>query len=143
MKKSSFVEMPRMTFEALKGLLFSDEGVDLTNIINDLNNGNELTAINVALVFKGLKPELSAKVIYDVSWDNKTIYRYELKNFSLILGNVLCIKSKIKFNENAQQWDENFSIMDENAVLPFEEWERNAENKLSELKQKVFDKPQK
>jgi hypothetical protein len=33
--------------------------------------------------------------------------------------------------------------MDENVVLPFEEWERNAENKLSELKQKVFDKPQK
>jgi hypothetical protein len=140
MKKSLFVEMPRMTFEALKGLLFSNEGIDLSPIINDLDNDNELTAINVALVFKGLKPELSAKVVYDASWDGKTIYRYEFKNFSLILGNVLCIKSKMKFNENIQQWDENFSIMDENVVLPFEEWERNAENKLSELKQKVFNK---
>lgn len=140
MAKKSFIEMPRMTFEALKGLIFKNEGIDLSPIINDLDNGNELTAINVALVFKGLKPELSAKVVYDVSWDGKTIYCYTLKNFSLILGNVHCTKSKIKFNENAQQWDENFSIVDENVILPVEEWERNSENSLSELKHKVFEK---
>ena len=61
MKQNGMVEISAMTLNALKQLLFSEDGVNLTNIVKDLAAGGkneDLSAINVGLTFKGIKPEM-------------------------------------------------------------------------------------
>ena len=83
------VEMPEITLNAIKSLLFTDQGgVDLSNIINDLG-GSDLTAINVALVHKGAKPNVDARSRYEFNYGNK-YHRYDFVHFSLILNKVEC-----------------------------------------------------
>lgn len=89
--KKGFVEIPEVTLKALKGLLFTDKnGVDLSPIINDLSSENErdLTAINVALTFKGMKPEIDKTTRYSGEWH--AMCEYEYISYSLILGTVTC-----------------------------------------------------
>ena len=59
--KNGMVEISAMTLNALKQLLFSEDGVNLTSIVDDLAAGGkdkDLSAINVGLTFKGIKPEM-------------------------------------------------------------------------------------
>ena len=80
------VTIPASTLNALKGLLFnSEEGVDLNSIIKDLAVGNtneDLVAINVGLVFKGLTPEIDTTVRY--SKDYKELVQYTFVSYSMI-----------------------------------------------------------
>lgn len=80
------VTIPASTLNALKGLLFnSEEGVDLNPIIKDLAVGNtneDLVAINVGLVFKGLTPEIDTAVRY--SKDYKELVQYTFVSYSMI-----------------------------------------------------------
>ena len=89
--KKGFVEIPEVTLKALKGLLFTDKnGVDLSPIIDDLSSESEkdLTAINVALTFKGMKPEIDKATRYSDEW--RAMNKYEYISYSLILGRVTC-----------------------------------------------------
>ena len=109
------VEIPAITLNALKGLLFNSEnGVDLSGIINDLG-GDDLTAINVALAFKKLVPEIDRKLRYSLSYskDNYTVYEYQ--NFSLIRGTVEVIKQTIYFDNRR----EPYSVQD---TITIEKW---------------------
>lgn len=108
--RKGFVEIPQMTLNALKGLLFNSEnGVDLSAIINDLrpNPQDELTAINIGLVYKGLTPKIDETTRYKGDW--KRLYRYEYIGLSLILG---IVKVKVfcsYFNESDNtfgEWEE-------------------------------------
>lgn len=80
------VTIPASTLNALKGLLFnSEEGVDLNPIIKDLAVGNtneDLVAINVGLVFKGLTPEIDTTVRY--SKDYRELIQYTFVSYSMI-----------------------------------------------------------
>ena len=80
------VTIPASTLNALKGLLFnSEDGVDLNPIIKDLAVGNaneDLIAINVGLVFKGLTPEIDTTIRY--SKDYKELVQYTFVSYSMI-----------------------------------------------------------
>ena len=110
--RKGFVEIPRMTLNALKGLLFSnDEGVDLSSIINDLTPNEEmrdLIAINVALTYKGMKPKLDNTTRYD--GDYRTIKCYEFTSYSLILGVVNCkvVRERLPYDNNKLFTKEDF-----------------------------------
>ena len=88
------VTIPSTTLNALKGLLFNSEnGVDLTPIVQDLTVGNDnedLTAINVALTFKGMKPKIDSSSRFDDSY--KSLIKYDFISFSLIRNMVTAHK---------------------------------------------------
>ena len=79
------------TLNCIKQLLFSQdgEGVNLNPIVQDLG-GDDLTAINVALAYKGVKPEIDTNPRYGgyggLYW--KTYEKYEFVKYSLILNRV-------------------------------------------------------
>lgn len=87
--KKGFVQMPTQTLNALKNMLYANEGgVDLSNIINDLVADDEyrdLTAIHVALVHKGVTIDIDKSTRYEHSWRNN-ITKHEYVGYSLILG---------------------------------------------------------
>lgn len=102
------VEISAMTLNALKQLLFSEDGVNLTNIVKDLAAGGkneDLSAINVGLTFKGIKPEM------DMSprWGNfneywRQYYAYTPVGYSLILDRVTYRKCEISRDKEKDVW---------------------------------------
>ena len=102
------VEISAMTLNALKQLLFSEDGVNLTNIVKDLAAGGkneDLSAINVGLTFKGIKPEM------DMSprWGNFSEYwrqysAYTPVGYSLILDRVTYRKCEITRDKEKDEW---------------------------------------
>ena len=103
MKTKGMVSVPQMTLNALKQMLFSNEnGVDLTNIINDLAVNDEqkdLVAIHVALVHKGIQPEIDTSVRYEHNYGNR-FCKYEFVKSSLILGTVSYIRTDCTIGEH-------------------------------------------
>ena len=88
------------TLNCIKQLLFSQngEGVDLNPIVQDLG-GDDMTAINVALVFKGVKPEIDTNSRYggySKYW--KSYEKYEFVKYSLILDKVEANVTEFTFN---------------------------------------------
>ena len=86
--KKGFVEVPATTLNALKNMLFSaDNGVDLSAIINDIatEDNKDLTAINVALTYKGVRVDIDERPHYHYDWRNR-FWRYDYVGYSLILG---------------------------------------------------------
>ena len=78
------------TLNCIKQLLFSQdgEGVNLNPIVQDLG-GDDLTAINVALAYKGVKPEIDTNPHYggySSYW--KAYEKYKFVKYSLILDKV-------------------------------------------------------
>ena len=102
------VEISAMTLNALKQLLFSEDGVNLTGIVDDLAAGGknkDLSAINVGLTFKCIKPEM------DMSprWGNFSDYwrqysAYTPVGYSLILDRVTYRKCEITRDKERDEW---------------------------------------
>lgn len=87
--KQGLVQIPIQTLNALKNMLFSNEGgVDFSNLINDLTPTEEhrdLTAIHIALVHKGVQIDICKAARYVHDWHNR-VTKYEYISYSLILG---------------------------------------------------------
>lgn len=85
----NFVTIPRQTLNTLKSLLFSENGTDLSKIIDDLSFGknDDLTAINVALTFKGLKPQIDASARKDYNGNQLVFVNYSLINDAVLAMN--------------------------------------------------------
>lgn len=86
--KKGFVQIPTQTLNALKNMLFTNEGVDFSNLINDLTPTEEqrdLTAIHIALVHKGVQIDICKANRYVHDWGNR-VTKYEYLGHSLILG---------------------------------------------------------
>jgi hypothetical protein len=94
------VSVPIPTLNALKSLLFSQgEGsINLGGIIEDLG-GRDLTAVNVGLAYKGIKPEIDTACRYDSTYGTRFV-RYEFKSYSLILDRVFATAVHMKWNAN-------------------------------------------
>ena len=101
-KQFEMVSVPSTTLNALKGLLFNSEnGVDLSSIVNDLKTADvneELLSINVGLTFKGLKPTIDTASRY--GYDYKSVIRYDFVSYSMILNKVTCKRTRIA------EWDD-------------------------------------
>jgi hypothetical protein len=123
MKQNGMVEISAMTLNALKQLLFSEDGVNLTNIVKDLAAGGkneDLSAINVGLTFKGIKPEM------DMSprWGNFNEYwrqysAYTPVGYSLILDRVTYKKCEITRDKEKDEWTSGKVIEDS---MPMADW---------------------
>ena len=102
------VEISAMTLNALKQLLFSEDGVNLTNIVKDLVAGGkneDLSAINVGLTFKGIKPEMDMSPRYgnfNEYWRQYSIYTPV--GYSLILDRVTYKKCEISRDKEKDEW---------------------------------------
>lgn len=121
--KNGMVEISAMTLNALKQLLFSEDGVNLTNIVKDLAAGGkneDLSAINVGLTFKGIKPEM------DMSprWGNFNDYwrqysAYTPVGYSLILDRVTYKKCEISRDKDKDEWTSGKVYEDS---MPMTDW---------------------
>lgn len=114
-KLNGMVEIPAATLNALKGLLFDENGINVSPIINDLSIGmnqanKDLLEINVGLVMKGLKPSLDIPaILYEGSYRCLNIYVY--KGFSLIEGVAVFdqITASFKIEDETMTWYQNNS----------------------------------
>ena len=101
MKKQNqnYTTIPTMTLSALKSMLFSTDGsINLINIIEDLG-GDDLTAINVALVHKGIKPQVDETSRWSWEYGNR-FARYDLVRVSRILSTVTVKQTLFELNAN-------------------------------------------
>ena len=110
MKNQSMVNISVSTLNALKQLLFSDDnGIDLSSIVKDISTGlnanEDLTAINVGLTFKGIKPTIDKTTRYEegsIYW--KRYARCEFVEHSLILDMVKYNEIYVTRNEKTDTW---------------------------------------
>lgn len=135
-----------MTLNALKGLLFGKEGVDLSSIIKDLapdENNTELTEINVGLVYKGLTPKVDENPRYEVNYD--TLNKYEFVGISLIMGVVKVKMSRRNYNHYGEKygWEEEWHTEDGVQCYGFDQWlEMNTDEKVAtKAIEDKFNKP--
>lgn len=120
--KKGFVQVPETTLNALKNMLFANEGgVDLSNIINDLTLSEEtadLMAINIALVHKGIKPQIDTCPRFEYNYSNK-YFVYQFKHFSLISGTITAERTTFAYEEN----NHNFCpLVSETINMGYESW---------------------
>lgn len=122
--KKGFVEIPTTTLNALKNMLFTqnENGVDLSNIINDLipnAENKDLIAINVALTHKGVRVNVDERPHYVHGWKREFV-RYDYTGYSLILGVVKVYKTLCKLMEDGTIHELN--TKDEIECLGFDQW---------------------
>ena len=101
------VEISALTLKALKGLLFDANGVDMSSIIDDLSVGQteeqrDLMALNVGLVFKGMKPKIDESTQYMFDYSNY-YYRLDYIGYSLITGIVQYNRTYIAVEKDGTQ----------------------------------------
>lgn len=100
---SARIQVPATTFNALKSLLFTKSGgVDLSGIIDDLG-GDDLTAVNVALCYNKMVPEIDKSTRFAYNWRN-TYYEYVFVSYSLIRG-IVKVEKYTKNHEDALEYD--------------------------------------
>lgn len=86
----------------LKQTIFSQtDGVDLSPIVEDLG-GEDLTAIAVALAYKGIKPEIDTTPRFDYS--GSYYVRFEFVSYSVIRDTVTVSKTFFSYNKETKQW---------------------------------------
>lgn len=117
------VEISAMTLNALKQLLFTKDGVNLTNIVKDLAAGGkneDLSAINVGLTFKGIKPEMDMSPRwggFNDYWRQYTAYTPV--GYSLILDRVTYKKCDISRDKEQDKWTSGKVYEDS---MPMADW---------------------
>ena len=88
-QNNAMVNVPVATLNCIKSLLFGEEGVNLSGIVKDIagvQENEDLTAINVALAFKGIKPDIDTDPRFESNY--KSVYKWELVHVSLITNTV-------------------------------------------------------
>jgi hypothetical protein len=91
-----------------KQVLFSQtNGVDLSPIVEDLG-GEDITAVAVALAYKGIKPEIDTTTRFDTEYRG-TYAKYEFKSYSVIKDLVLISKTYFTWEDNTHTWSSDSS----------------------------------
>lgn len=120
-KQQNATLVPNSTLNAIKNLLFTNNGdVDLSPIINDLSTSQnkDLTAINIALVYKGATIDLNKDTRY--KYDYSDIYEeFVYLSHSIILSNMEVMRTRYKFNDGTPQQIREPEI----ECIPIGEWE--------------------
>lgn len=124
-KQQNATLVPNSTLNAIKNLLFSDNGTDLSAIINDLSTSQnkDLTAINVALVYKGAKIDINTNNRYKHEYSD--IYEeFTYLSHSIILGVVEVKRTRFKFNDGTMKQIKEPEI----EPITINEWEALPDN---------------
>lgn len=123
MEKNGMVEISAMTLNALKNMLFSEEGVNIDPIVEDLTDGlelnNDLVAINCALLMKGYKPKIDITTRFRMG-STSTKYYIEMKfvSYSLITNKVTVIETEVYHKDG--EWKD--SSIHRGRVIDYNQW---------------------
>ena len=127
------VAVPLPTLNALKQLLFNDKGtVDISPIVNDMATeecNQEILAINIALVMRGMKPEIGR---FRYKKEGNLLITWELKHFSLING-VVTVKVHALEYENGTFV--NYNGLAKETHIEYSAWAEASTEKSSILDQ--------
>ncbi len=106
-QNNNVVEIPSATLNCIKQLLFTSDknGVDLSSIIKDLNFGKEddLTAINVALTYKGISPKIDQLPRFEQEYDE--YQEYQFLGVSLIKGAVFVQHIRHRYKKDSDTFE--------------------------------------
>ena len=123
------VAIPEPTLNALKNLLFSAEGIiNVTPIVNDLaisENCKDMLAINIALVRKGMKPDIGK---FRFKKEGSLLITWELTHFSLISGVVTVRVSAKKYDSGTKTFTD-YDIFPKENNIDYSEWAEASSNK--------------
>ena len=123
------VAIPEPTLNALKNLLFSAEGIiNITPIVNDLaisENCKDMLAINIALVMKGIKPDIGK---FRFKKEGSLLITWELTHFSLISGVVTVRVSARKYDSGTKTFTD-YDIFPKENNIDYSEWAEASSNK--------------
>ena len=123
------VAVPEPTLNALKNLLFSAEGtIDISPIVNDLTvseNCRDILAINVALVMRGMKPEIGK---FRYKKEGRLLITWELVHYSLISGVVTVKVSAMKYNSETKTFTD-YEVFPKENNIDYSEWVEASNNK--------------
>ena len=123
------VAIPEPTLNALKNLLFSAEGIiNVSPIVNDLaisENCKDMLAINIALVMKGMKPDIG---IFRFKKEGSLLITWELTHFSLINGVVTVRVSARKYDSGTKTFTD-YDIFPKENNIDYSEWAEASSNK--------------
>ena len=123
------VAIPEPTLNALKNLLFSAEGIiNVSPIVNDLaisENCKDMLAINIALVMKGIKPDIGK---FRFKKEGNLLITWELTHFSLINGIVTVRESAKKYDSETKTFTDYYIYPKENNI-DYSEWAEASSNK--------------
>ena len=123
------VAIPEPTLNALKNLLFSAEGIiNVSPIVNDLaisENCKDMLAINIALVMKGIKPDIGK---FRFKKEGSLLITWELTHFSLINGVVTVRVSAKKYDSGTKTFTD-YDIFPKENNIDYSEWAEASSNK--------------
>ena len=123
------VAIPEPTLNALKNLLFSAEGIiNVTPIVNDLEiseNCKDMLAINIALIMKGIKPDIGK---FRFKKEGSLLITWELTHFSLISGIVTVKVSAMKYDSETKTFTD-CDIFPKESNIDYSEWAEASSNK--------------
>ena len=123
------VAIPEPTLNALKNLLFSAEGIiNVTPIVNDLaisENCKDMLAINIALVMKGIKPDIGK---FRFKKEGSLLITWELTHFSLING-IVTIRISAKKYDSVTKTFTDYDIFPKENNIDYSEWAEASSNK--------------
>ena len=129
------VAIPEPTLNALKNLLFSAEGtIDVSPIVDDLaisENCIDILAINIALVMKGMKPDIGK---FRFKKEGNLLITWELTHFSLISGVVTVRVSAKKYDSGTKTFTD-YDIFPKEKNIDYSEWAE-----ASSYKKEIIDK---
>ena len=123
------VAIPEPTLNALKNLLFSAEGIiNVSPIVDDLaisKNCRDILAINIALVIKGMKPDIGK---FRFKKEGNLLITWELTHFSLISGVVTVRVSAKKYDSGTKTFTD-YDIFPKENNIDYSEWAEASSNK--------------
>ena len=123
------VAIPEPTLNALKNLLLSAEGIiNISPIVNDLaisENCKDMLAINIALVMKGIKPDIGK---FRFKKEGNLLITWELTHFSLINGVVTVRVSARKYDSGTKTFTD-YDIFPKENNIDYSEWAEASSNK--------------
>ena len=122
------VAVPTPTLKAIKALLTSESGIDVSPIVEDLAvspDHKDFMFINVALVMKGKVPDIGK---YRYKKEGNLLVTYEATHFSLIAGIVSVKKTALRYRSDGETF-EDYDMINHEDNLDYSEWAEMAEDK--------------
>lgn len=122
------VAVPTPTLKAIKTLLTSESGIDVSPIVEDLAvspDHKDFMFINVALVMKGKVPDIGK---YRYKKEGNLLITYEATHFSLIAGIVSVKKTALRYRSDGETF-EDYDMINHEDNLDYSEWAEMSEDK--------------
>lgn len=133
------VAVPTPTLAAIKAMLTSEAGIDVTPIVEDLAvspDHKDFMFINVALVMKGKVPDIGK---YRYKKEGNLLITYEATHFSLISGIISVKKTALRYKPDGETFVD-YDMINHEDNIDYSEWADMTDDKRSVLDQFKSDK---